>query len=91
MDAPRRSGLRLYDAYQGPQPLGTMWTRTKADTTLRCTLATHRLGWELRVLAGETFLRSQVCKTEPDVFRVSQEWEQEAKDKGWSSPADEDV
>jgi hypothetical protein len=51
---------------------------------MRCALSTHRLGWELRLTAGSNFLRSQVCKTQTDVFETSAAWKAEAVSKGWN-------
>jgi hypothetical protein len=79
-----RSALRRYDYYAGPQHIGEMWTATRAALTMRCALSTHRLGWELRLTAGSSFSRSQVCKSEQEVFDTSDAWLAEAKSKGWS-------
>jgi hypothetical protein len=75
--------LQKYDYYQGPKLLGDLWTLTKGQLKLRCALATHRLGWELRLTAGANFLRSQVCKTEQEVFETHEGWRAEAIAKGW--------
>ena len=80
---PQRSDLRRYDFYQGPQTIGDLWTLKRDALTMRCTVSTHRLGWELRLTAG-TFNRVQVCKTETEVFSISDAWEAEARLKGWS-------
>lgn len=76
--------LRPYDSYQGAQPLADVWTLHKSRRTMRCALATHRLGWELRLTVGDEFIRSQVCKMERDVFDVSREWRAAAEAKAWS-------
>lgn len=71
--------LRPYEALDGPQVVGDMWRLTRRDRTVTCTVSTHRLGWELRLtIAGELW-RSQVCRTEADVFETSATWEVEAK------------
>ncbi len=79
--------LRRFDAYVGIVTLPNMWRLTKrADQlvcTLMCTLATHPLGWELRVLQGEELRRSQVCKAEADVFDTAEAWKAEALARGW--------
>ena len=81
MDQP--SGLRRYDYYAGPQSLGDVWTLRRGQLALRCALTTHRLGWELRLTAGQNFMRSQVCKAEAEVATVSAAWEVEAKSTGF--------
>lgn len=83
MSTPTRT-LQRYDYYKGPTALGEMWTLAREKLTMRCALATHRLGWELRLTAGSNFLRSQVCKSEGEVFDTSAAWESEARAKGWS-------
>ena len=78
-------GLRAYDADLGTEPLGELWRLEHAGRALRCVLTTHTLGWELKVWAGEEFSRSQVCKTQDDVFDVSAAWRAEAIAKGWTA------
>lgn len=87
-DEPRRSVppvLQKYDYYQGPKSLGDVWTLAEGHLRLRCALATHRLGWELRLTAGANFLRSQVCKSEQEVFETHEAWRAEAIAKAWSA------
>lgn len=76
--------LKRYDFYSGPQALPDAWTLKRGTLTLRCALATHRLGWELRLTAGSNFLRSHVCKSQSEVFETSDAWKKEAETKGWS-------
>ena len=76
--------LPRYNYYQGPQRLDDLWTMTRDALTLRCALSTHSLGWELRLTAGKSFSRSQVCKSQADVFSTAEAWRAEATTKGWS-------
>ena len=88
-DAPRQelpAALQRYDYYQGPKSLGDVWTLAKEKLKLRCALATHRLGRELRLTAGANCLRSQVCRSEQEVFDTQTAWRSEALAKGWSEP-----
>jgi hypothetical protein len=78
------SPLKKYDYYLGPKPIGDMWAVSRGALKLRCVLATHRLGWELKLASSSSFSRSQVCKSEPEVFSTSDAWLAEAKGKGWS-------
>ena len=80
----RDATLQRYDFYRGPQSLGELWTMRRDELTLRCALATHRLGWELRLTAGSSFARSQVCKSQQEVFETSDAWKTEAVAKGWT-------
>lgn len=75
--------LPLPKYFQSPRGLGDVWTLQRRGVTLRCALATHSLGWELRVTVGEDFARSQVCKSEPEVFDTIDAWQAEARVKGW--------
>ena len=87
-DGPQQAvpaALQKYDYYQGPKSLGDVWTLAKGPLKLRCALATHRLGWELRLTAGANFLRSQVCKSEREVSETQDAWRAEAISKGWPS------
>ena len=76
--------LKRYDYYKGPERLDVLWTLSRTNLTMRCSLVTHRLGWELRLAAGASFSRSQVCRTESDVRTTSTAWEAEARAKGWT-------
>ena len=62
--------------------MGDMWNLKRDALTMRCALATHSLGWELRLIAG-SFLRVHVCKTETEVFDTADAWRAEAIAKGW--------
>ena len=76
--------FKRYHFYQGPRALGDLWTLARGTATLRCALATHRLGWELRLTSGANRIRSEVCKAQAEVSRTSEAWETEAKGQGWS-------
>lgn len=78
------AGLRRYNDHAGPEPIGEMWKATLGTRTIRCAVATHRLGWELRLSVGDELMRSQVCKTQNQVFDASEAWQAEANQKGWS-------
>ena len=77
--------LQRYDYYQGPKSLGDVWTLSQGPLKMRCALATHRLGWELRLTAGANFLRSHVCRSEQEVLETREAWRAEAIGKGWSA------
>lgn len=80
--------LRPYDRHSGSQLLGTLWQLQRRTDTLRCTVSTHSLGWELRASIDGHVRRSQVCRDTDNVFNLSKDWEAEAKAKGWSDPGD---
>lgn len=75
--------LVLVEWNGAPKIIGTVWTVSKAGVTCDCILSTHPLGWELR-MRGQDLIRSQVCKTEDEVFDVSERWSAEAESRGWT-------
>ena len=76
--------LKKYDYYSGPKALGDLWTKKRDTLTMKCALSTHRLGWELKLTAGASFSRTQVCRSETEVHTTSAAWQAEAASKGWS-------
>jgi hypothetical protein len=80
----RREGLASYRHDDGIQSLGNLWAAAKDAYRLSCDLTTHPLGWELRLQVGQNLVRSQVCRTQTDVFNIADEWKREAKGKGWT-------
>lgn len=77
------AGLTPYDPSIGPVEAGNMWTLWKRGLPLRCKVATHHLGWELRQEQGDAMSRTQVCKTQADVFDTADNWRIEAIGRGW--------
>lgn len=77
--------LARYDFYRGPQRLRELWTLSRDALLMRCALSTHRLGWELRLSSGSSFARTQVCRSEREVYEVSDAWRTEAIAKGWKA------
>lgn len=75
--------LRTYNEFAGIERLADFWVMRQREHVMRCTLSTHPLGWELRLTAGDLFIRSQVCKTQTQVFDTSEAWQKEAILKGW--------
>ena len=80
----RQSSLPRYDYYKGPQRLGDLWTLSRDLLTMQCVITTHAHGWELRLTAGTSFSRVQVCKTEKELFDTSDAWQAQAKAQGWT-------
>jgi len=73
-----------YDPVRKVEILGELWKATKGSHKLVAQLRTHPLGWELRASVGLEIHRSQVAKTEQEVFDVSDAWKAEAIAKGWA-------
>ena len=77
--------LKRYDDLHGIEKIQDMWSLSQGERTLRCTLRTNPLGWELRLAVGDAMSRTQVCKIEPDVFATASAWRAEAEEKGWTA------
>ena len=79
-----RPSIARYDSYKGPQSLEELWTLTQGALTMHCTLKTHRLGWEMKLIAGKNTVRTQICRSETEVFTTADAWQAEAIAKGWA-------
>lgn len=64
--------------------LGDWFVLRKGARTARCAIVTHHFGWELRLLAGDELLQSQVCRTQEDVFTTGDTWKAALIEKGWT-------
>lgn len=47
----------------------------------RCTLVTHPLGWELRLMTPD-LLRSQVCRSSEEILDTHEKWKAALAEKG---------
>jgi hypothetical protein len=81
--------FRRYDSFHGIEAIGNSWTAARDGRTMRCALATHPLGWELRLTVGKELMRSQVCETQEVVFDVAEAWQAGAERVGLSSRSDD--
>ena len=75
--------LQAYDPSVGTQSIGDLWTLTKDDQHLTCSLCTHPLGWELRLIEGPYVMRLQVCKSRAEVFKSADKWKILAIGEDW--------
>lgn len=66
-----------------PVELGDAWTLRKGDKVARCILASHELGWELRLMTSD-LLRSQVCRSSEEVLTTDERWKAAMLAKGWA-------
>jgi hypothetical protein len=69
-----RPDLTPYDPAHGPHEIGNVWLAFKDTRRLVCTLFTHSLGWELRLM---------VSTLPTDVFETTDQWKQDAVARGW--------
>ena len=67
-----------------PVELSDAWLLRKGEKVARCILASHPLGWELRLMTSD-LLRSQVCRTSDEVLTTHDAWKAAMLEKGWSA------
>jgi hypothetical protein len=65
-----------------PIELGDAWTLRKGEKVARCTLVTHPLGWELRLMTTDLW-RSQVCRSPEEILNTHEQWKAAIREKGW--------
>ena len=66
-----------------PVDCGDAWVLRKDDKTARCSLVTHQLGWELRLITTG-LLRSQLCRSTEEVLRTQEIWRAMMRTEGWA-------
>ena len=69
-----------------PVDLGDAWVLRKGDKVARCSLVTHQLGFELRLLTTD-LVRSQVCRSSDEVLDTHEAWKAAMLSKGWTEVA----
>jgi hypothetical protein len=71
-----------------PSELGTLFrvSKTRGDAKFHavCVLWTHQLGFEVRLEVNGDLQRSEVLRSQDDVFTASDQWHAAMRDKGWS-------
>ena len=95
-EPPRRGRLTCYDPAAIPQnipqreywdghpvDLGDAWVLRKGDKVARCSLVTHQLGFELRLITTD-LVRSQVCRSSDEVLTTHEQWKAAMIEKGWT-------
>jgi hypothetical protein len=66
-----------------PLQLSNVWTMKKDRRAIQCVLYSHQFGWELRMSLAQTLVRSQVCRSEEEVFTTQEQWKATMQTKGW--------
>src|SRR5262245_45179612 len=82
---PIRPGLVRYEWRGTPVELANMGELHKTGRRMICKLASHPIGWELRVTIGDELIRSEACRTQERVLDLSDEWRVAAEAKGWKT------
>jgi hypothetical protein len=70
-----------------PTRLGELFvlrkTRDGKSLEAICHLWTHHLGWEVRLEIDGDLQRSEVCRSQDDVFAAGESWKAALLGKGW--------
>lgn len=67
-----------------PLDQGDVFRLVKGDRRLVCRLFTHQFGWELRCEVNNgDMVRTQVCRTEQEVFDTFALWKTNLQGRGW--------
>ena len=62
-----------------------LWQATKGARVLRCVAQYLPSGIDLRLLEGEGFRRTQLCRDAPEVEALSARWRSALRDRDWQS------
>lgn len=65
----------------GPEPI---WTVTKDGRELRCVAVHLPTGIDVRLLEGEDFRRTELCRDVPTLKVKSEAWLQALTERGWA-------
>jgi hypothetical protein len=60
-----------------------LWRVRKGERELRCVIHYLPTGIDVRLLEGDNFRRTQLCKIAPEVEKLSGEWLKALMDFGW--------
>jgi hypothetical protein len=66
-----------------PASANELWRVTKGDRELRCLAVYLPIGIDLRLLEGDGFRRTQLCRDAPAVESLSQAWRDALTGRGW--------
>lgn len=79
--------LQRHDWHGDPKPLGDCFRlyRVSCGRSVQavCQLWSHQFGWELRLLVDGAVQRTQVCRSQEEVFETYEGWRRAMSEKGW--------
>ncbi|HVL65787.1 MAG TPA: hypothetical protein VM364_00865 [Vicinamibacterales bacterium] len=78
--------LQRPDWHGEPLDQGEYFRLVKGERTAVCRLFTHQFGWELRLETSGDVRRTQVCRSQEDVFDTAERWKAAALALGWTDP-----
>ena len=62
-----------------------LWCARKGDRELRCQAVYLTHGVDVRLMEGQHFRRTQLCRDAPTVEALSEEWRKALTECGWRS------
>jgi hypothetical protein len=65
-----------------------LWTAQKDDRHLRCVAVYLPTGIDVRLMEGEKFRRTQLCKDAPETRTLSTTWRAALRNVGWTATDD---
>ena len=72
--------------WSGPQEqLSIAWTLTLEHRIAECTVWSHPLGWELRVMVSRSLIQTQVSPSADLAMQAARTWQQIFQGAGWAS------
>ena len=79
------SVLPHYDQRYGMELLADLFVLRMDDDLARCQIRTHPDGWELRLIVGgrSSFEMIWRCRTQVEVFEISDAWKHSRGTQGW--------
>lgn len=78
--------LQRPDWFGSPVDLGELFIVQKHARHATCRIHSHQFGWELRLVVGThaEVVQTQVCRSQDEVFTISEHWKAAMIEKGWS-------
>ena len=66
-----------------PAAVSLLWTVQQHNRQLRCVAQYLSTGLDLRLLQGQNFVRTQLCRTAREAHEVSEKWLAALLERGW--------
>jgi hypothetical protein len=63
--------------------LSLVWRLSRSGGEAVCSLYSHRLGWELRLVVGPA-QHFRVCRSHDELFDAAMDWKRAMQANGWS-------
>jgi hypothetical protein len=65
-----------------PHFLSLVWRLTRPGAHAECSLYSHHLGWELRLVIGSSQYR-RICRSHDELFDAAKDWKLAMQANGW--------